>query len=423
MVPCPNCGADNSEKRTTCFQCQKPLQAEAPTPPGPATSLGGRLIELEHPAVGPQAPPEETPKRLSLVKQAALSGSMFYGGRGQVRRAAIFFRELSALLASGMGMVQALSHLESKVGHATRSTLRSMQQAVAAGKPLSEAMVGHPRLFLAYQVGLVQASELTGALPRVLEQIALHLESDYDMRLDLATRTFVLKLFHIPVLLGALPLVVMLARGNPERWATSIMSVIREYLHYLALVSLPIAAALVAGLLLWPVLVQLSFVQRWHERVMHSIPLVGRIFRLAVLSRFTGMLASLWGAGLPPAEALDAAALASGSRQFAERIFPVSEQLYTGTGLSAILEQVRLFDRDFVQFLHVGEVSGSLPEALSSLASRYQSEYERLSRLLPVLAFYSVYLAVGGAMVAVIFFFFRMYIKYAWLEPAKWIGE
>jgi len=427
MMACPHCGAQNSERRQTCYQCTKPMAAREQEPPRPSANVGGRLLELEQgegpitrplrPAAEPSTshlPPEV---KLSPVKQAALSGSMFYGSRGQVKQAAVFFRELSSLLNSGMGMAGALSHLENRVGMGSRGVARTMGQVVAAGKPLSEAMAQHAGAFLSYQVGLVQAAELSGALPQVLNQIAVHLETDYKLRLDLAMRTFLFKIFYIPMILISAPFLFILA-GDPTKLGSA-AAAIQLYQHYFTLVSLPIGLALLLLWLLWPHLVAIPLLQRAQDRVLQAIPLVGKVFRLATLSRFTGMLSALWGSGLAPGEALDAAAVASGSRQVAMRVFQLSPELTTGVPLSSVLERTRLFEPELAQHLRVGEVSGNLPEALSRLAERYQYEYEHYSQALPKAAYVGLLVVIGGIVVWMSITYLLAYVKYAWEMPLQ----
>lgn len=434
MISCPHCGAGNSEKRQTCYQCGQGLAAGTPSvsaPPAPprvSANMGGRLLELETPAAGaPRSQPgaEPAPPKLSAVKQAALSGSMFYTSRGQVKQGAVFFRELSSLLAAGMGVVEAMSHLQSRVGMGSRGVARAMAEMAAAGKPLSEAMAQHPRLFLSYQVGLVQAAELSGSLPAVLQQIAHHLETDYQLRLDLAMRTFIFKVWYIPILLISAPFMFILAH-DPTKLAgghgfldplAAIPVLVAAYVYYFTVFTLPVGIGLLLLWVLWPHYMALRPLQRAQETVIRLTPLVGRVFRLSVMARFTGMLSVLWGTGLPPSEALDGAAVASGSRRLAEAVFAISGETRQGVTLSSILDRTGVFEEDVIQHLHVGEISGNLPEALSRLAERYQSEYERLATTLPKVAFIATMAVVACLAGWMGLTYGRAYIHYAWGMP------
>jgi len=434
MIPCPSCGANNSDKRTACYQCGKPLAAAAPAPNG--TNVGGRLLEIEPggapttpqtrpapPRTGRQAawpPPQPQPDEMTPARAAALSGRMFYGGRGQVKRGAVFFRELSDLLASGMGMVEALSHLESKVGLASRAAVRDMQAQVKDGKALSTAMAAHPEAFLSYQIGLIQAAELSGALPAVLARIAEHLEADYRLRLEVAQQTFLFKIFHIPGILIALPLLLMLLFDRLE----SLPQVLALYAHYFTYVTLPVSLGLLALWLGWPLIFGMAWVQRLLEVVARPLPVMGRLQRLATMSRFLGMLSALWGGGLPPGQALEAAAVAGGSRRLAEQVFRVSPDLQTGGNLVSVLERIRVLDDELLGHLRVGEVSGNLPEALDRLARRYQEEYENYCRLLPKLAYATGLAILLPVMAGMIIYFFKAgYLRYALEEPMKMVDD
>ena len=94
-----------------------------------------------------------------------------------------FSRQLATLLTAGVPLLQAFEVMaRSTVNSAMAALLARVQQDVAAGLGLADALQRHPGWFDALYCNLVRVGEQSGTLDRQLEQMATMLEKRQALR-------------------------------------------------------------------------------------------------------------------------------------------------------------------------------------------------------------------------------------------------
>lgn len=92
-----------------------------------------------------------------------------------------FSRSLSSLIHSGMAFIESLRVLSENMPHPTYAAVfRQSQEHVKQGKPLSEFLSQHRRLFPPLITSVIRVGEETGQLDAVLGEIAVFYEADVD---------------------------------------------------------------------------------------------------------------------------------------------------------------------------------------------------------------------------------------------------
>ena len=242
MTRCPHCGADNSVRRATCYACNAPLAAGDPKAPSPDARGGpsDRFAAVLRERSG-LAHEKAAAAAYSPAPGSAAALPPFYTGIWQVRRAMMLFRQLHAMVQSALPLAQSLEDLAARGDPIARRAARAMAKHVAAGGKLSDAMRSYPGVFLEYQVGLVQAAELAGALPQAVDQIAADCEAEFKLRKMIAVA--LLPAYAVSVImLFVLPVALVLRSTPAHDWTlTEIWS---GYYRALLTVSLPIAVGL-----------------------------------------------------------------------------------------------------------------------------------------------------------------------------------
>lgn len=95
-----------------------------------------------------------------------------------------FTRVLSSLLKSGIPIVESLSVAGKSIPNTLyQEAIALSAERVKVGKPLTEVLAEHERLFPFLIVQMLQVGEETGTLETILEQIATHLEAQIDSTL------------------------------------------------------------------------------------------------------------------------------------------------------------------------------------------------------------------------------------------------
>ncbi|MFC1914752.1 type II secretion system F family protein [Chloroflexota bacterium] len=301
----------------------------------------------------------------------------------------LFYRQLALLLESGINITKALELLQGKV--ANRTLKRVLDEVIAdlrGGNQLSMALGRHPEVFYAISCRLLSIGEQAGNLETILRQIAEYMEREavagksiknalvYPVITAVVTIVViaVLVTFVLPAFsglydsLGAdLPLLTRLVIDATDQ--------LRSYGVYLLL-----AIAAAGGL---------AFAHtrtaegRYRlDRLVLSLPLVGRVNHLKELARCCRNIFLLFHAGLPLTEIMSLVIQGSSNRAMARVLTDVQQDMLKGEGLSRPMAKHPLFLPMMVQMVQVGEETGNLDTALLAVAQSYETEAEDITRSL-----------------------------------------
>src|SRR6201993_1015673 len=96
---------------------------------------------------------------------------------------AIFSRQLSTMISSGMSILRSLYVLEEQTeGKFLKETIVAVRKDVEAGLSLSDSMSRHPKVFSDLFVAMTQAGETGGVLEGSLLRVADQLQKDAALR-------------------------------------------------------------------------------------------------------------------------------------------------------------------------------------------------------------------------------------------------
>jgi len=136
------------------------------------------------------------------------------------------------------------------------------------------------------------------------------------------------------------------------------------------------------------------------------------VIRKSCIARWCRTLATMFAAGVPLVESLDAVAGAAGNRVFEQGTRKIQTQVSTGTSLTNAMMSTSLFPNLVLQMTQIGEESGSLDGMLSRVADFFEREVDdavaSLSSLLEplILAFLGV--VIGGLVIAMYLPIFKL---------------
>lgn len=321
-------------------------------------------------------------------------------------------RQLATLLHAGVPLLQAL-HLLERGGNkvALKSMLRDLLAQIEGGITLSQALQRHTS-FDALYCNLVAVGELTGRLDTMLERLANHLEKSEALRISIRTAlvyptavlgiaisvTFLILIFVVPAFQN-----IFATFGAELPWLTKWVIALSESVEEYGLLVLSLCIVS-----MWWLKRQLT--QRWHWR--HSlqgwllhIPIAGPLTRHACTARWTRTLATLFSAGIPLTDALEAVQGVTGHLWFQAATQNIRQQLIQGRALSQALDSTNdLFPDMVVQMCAIGEESGALDHMLEKTAEHYEREVDstvaRLSTLLEPFIMVVLGVLIGGLVMA-----------------------
>jgi len=410
MRSCPHCGARNSVKRTTCYQCREALSGAHGERASAARSRWEAIEPLPNRSSASQ--PISAPRPISSREEGAPAGQSDRP-RGYVpqvrsslrhaRRMGVFFRELHNLTRPGISIAAACRELERRAPRGLREMAREMAAAAESGRPISSVLQQHRSLLYPWHIGVVRAAEAGGFLPEAFDQVAHGYEVEWETRSAFRVRLFVYTFFGLPAILVTIPAVLTLAEPIPrDGWTPNL--VLQSLWGHLLRVSLPIACSLVALVIIWQALSATAWFQEVQQRIVVRLPVVGRMAKTTALDRYLATLGLMLRGGLPVAEAAEEAALAAGHVVLTPKLLEIAPGLRQGVPLSSLLAETRVFDGDTLSMATTGEASGSLPDMLVRAAGYHRQDNEAKRKMLLRAALITIgvtWLSLMGVLIAI----------------------
>ena len=313
-----------------------------------------------------------------------------------------FTRELGTLLSAGLPLDRSLSILGGLVeGGELSKILRSLVEAVRAGKSLAASMGEHPDVFPKIYVNMIRAGEAGGILEGVLRYLTEYLESTLALKEEVKSA-----LIYPAILASAagLSLIVMFVFVIPR--FSAIFKDVNK--------SLPLITKLVINLSLtlsqygWIILLvvvgmvaaAIYYVRtpegkgEW-DRLCLRAWLFGELVRKFETARFARTLSALMKGGVPLLESLGTVQGVIGNRLLARAITQVQVRVREGKGMARPLSESGLFPPLALNMIAVGEETGKLDAMLAEIANYYDQEVKRTTKRLTALLEPALILVMG----------------------------
>ena len=297
---------------------------------------------------------------------------------------ALFTRQLSTMINSGLSLMRALSVLESQTeDKKLKTTIDAVRQDIQTGSSLSDALARHPRVFSELYVAMIRAGETGGFLEGALIRVADQLESANRLRrqvrgamvyptvvLMVAAGVLVAMLtFIIPVFAG----IFKSMHGKLPaltRYTVSASNVMRHQ-GWIVLLG---AVALVIGFRKWKS-------SQWGRPQWDALRLkapakIGTVVQKVGMARWARTLASLTTAGVPMLEAIQVTGRTAGNTIIERAMTTVRDSVQSGGTIAAALADEAVFPALVTNMVRVGEETGELDTTLSKVADFYEEQVE-----------------------------------------------
>ncbi len=302
-----------------------------------------------------------------------------------------FTRELANLLAGGVPLSRALSLLRREASNAAAKQLWSeIHDDVVGGTALADALAKFPRSFSQVYVAMVRAGEAGGFLDVVLAQIADFRTREADLvgKVKAAmVYPIILGLLAVGVLIFLLTFFIPRFQSIFTQFGGNLPTLTKIIIAASQIVGskygIIVAAAVFVGVIIFRRAIETENGRRKFEVAMLTLPGVGKIIAHFALVRFSRMLGTLVGAGVPLVASLRVAREAIGNQTLADTVQHAIEEVQRGSSLSkSLVGSPRLFPPSVVEMVAVAEETGRLDKELLRMATSYEGELDRQLRLL-----------------------------------------
>ena len=307
--------------------------------------------------------------------------------RTRVKKAdvAVFTRQLSTMITSGLPLVQSLDILSGQLENAgLRSIVKAKKEKIEGGARFADTLRDYPNCFDELYVSLVVAGEEGGMLDTILVRLSNYIEKTEKLKKKVKSAliypsaiivvaiavVLVLLLFVIPVFetmfssFGkALP--------APTQIVIAISKIVKAYIVYML-----IAAG--AGVFLLRRYYKTDSGRRTIDRLSMKIPVLGILLQKASIARVTRTLSTLLSSGVSILESLVIVAKVAGNRIIEDALVKARGDISEGRSISDPLKESGVFPPMTVQMIQVGESTGALDSMLNKVADFYEEDVDNL---------------------------------------------
>jgi type IV pilus assembly protein PilC len=317
---------------------------------------------------------------------------------------AVFSRQLSTMITSGMSILRSLYVLEEQTENKfLKETIVAVRKDVEAGLPLSDAMERHPKVFNPLFVAMTRAGETGGMLEDALLRVADQLEKDASLKRQIRSAmiypTLVL-VFAVGVMLALVAFLVPVFENvfkefggelpTITKFSVLLSEIVTKYIWAMALVF----AAIVVAFLKWK---SSTWGRPQWDRFRLRVPMkIGTIVQEVAVARWSRTLASLTSAGVPLLQALEITGKTGGNIVVEEAMEEVISSVKRGGTIAAPLAKIPVFPMMVTHMVGVGEETGALDGMLDKIADFYEDRVDASVKALTSIMEPIMIIVIGG---------------------------
>ncbi|MDC0610008.1 type II secretion system inner membrane protein GspF [Vibrio sp.] len=315
--------------------------------------------------------------RSSSAKQRSVSGRM------NIHEIALFTRQLSTLLKSGMPLeacLQAISEQAEKPK--VRAVITTVRAKVNEGYTLADGLNEFPNIFDQLYRAMVSAGEKSGHLDLILERLATYTEHRQSMRnkiLQVLLYPIILMVFSLAIITILLTAVVpkiidqFIQTGQDLPTSTHVLIAMSEFAQQWWWF------ILILGTLIWLscrwLLAQSEYRLKFDKKII-SLPLLGTVVKGLNTARFARTLAICASSNIPILDAMKVAGDVVTNVFMKKKVEEATDRVREGTSLRKALQTTSLFPPMMLHMIASGEQSGELENMLISAADNQDNQFE-----------------------------------------------
>jgi type IV pilus assembly protein PilC len=345
------------------------------------------------------------------IKSKGISLSLSFGSGVKLSDISRLTRQLSAMTAAGLPLVQCLETVASQTEN--KIIAKSVGQVsidIQGGTTLADALSRHPKLFNALFCNMVAAGESSGTLDVVLSRLAGYLEKSDALRRKIqGAMMYPLVVAFVAVVATVIMLTLVVPTfaqmfvdfgrnlPAPTRVIMALSDFVRAYLIHIAVV----AGGLVYALLAYYKTPKGRFNI---DNIKLHLPVFGDLERKSSISRFAQTLSTLLTSGITILDAIAITAKTAGNAVLERGLVKTSEKITGGQTIAEPLKETGVFPPMVIQMIAVGEKTGGLSEMLAKVSEFYQEEVDAavdaLTSVIEPVMLVLIGLIMGGILIA-----------------------
>ena len=348
-----------------------------------------------------RAPGKESGSSLGLLERLQRMTTV------SVRDKAIFFRQLSTMIASGLTLGASLDILKDQTSNKRLAdAIGEIKRLLDGGYPFAVAMKRRKE-FSPLMIAMVQAGEEGGLLDVTLDRVATFLEKQDALARKIKsalTYPIVVMLFATGVLYLLVTVIVpkfqqVFAGMNAEMPKITLM--VFAFADFLKTKWYLLFGGILLLIVLLVLMHRLKSTRGFVDRLKLGFPIFGDILFKAIMARTMRTLGSLVQAGVPILSSLDMTMEVADNVKISRAYEELRDNARQGASLGDTAKKMKVFPPMVAHMLSVGEQTGKLEEMMNKVADWYDLELDqKVSQLTSILE--PVLIVFVGGVVALV---------------------
>lgn len=309
--------------------------------------------------------------------------SVSFGATVKTKDLILFTKQFRSMLQAGVPIVRLMQVLVSQTQDKTlRKVATAIGQDIKDGMTLYAAMKKHPSVFSPLYLSMINAGEISGSVPEILERLIDIVEHEAKIKKDIKSAlqypiivVIALVIAFIILLTFVIPKFVDIFQKSgidlplPTQIARIMYQGLANYWHII----IGVIVITIVGLRYY----FKTSVGRYNlDTFLLKMPLFGPLFLKAAMSRFAAIFAIMQASGVPVMKTMEVVSDTIGNTAISREFDNVRDKIQEGQGISGPLRSAKHFTPMVVDMVAIGEESGNIEEMMRQVSLHYDDEVQ-----------------------------------------------
>ena len=309
--------------------------------------------------------------------------SLRFGAAVKTKDLILFTKQFRSMMQAGVPIIRLMQVLVSQTQDKTlKKVATEISQDIKDGMTLYAAMKKHPSVFSPLYLSMINAGEISGSVPEILERLIDIVEHEAKIKKDIKSAlqypiivVIALVIAFVVLLTFVIPkFVAIFAKAGialplPTKIAMIMYQGLANYWHILL-------GGIIALVVFLRYYIKTPAGRYTFDTFLLKMPLFGSLFQKAAMSRFAAIFAIMQASGVPVMRTMEVVSDTIGNTAISREFDNVRDKIQEGQGISGPLRSAKHFTPMVVDMVAIGEESGNIEEMMRQVSLHYDDEVQ-----------------------------------------------
>ena len=309
--------------------------------------------------------------------------SLRFGAAVKTKDLILFTKQFRSMMQAGVPIIRLMQVLVSQTQDKTlKKVATEISQDIKDGLTLYAAMKKHPSVFSPLYLSMINAGEISGSVPEILERLIDIVEHEAKIKKDIKSAlqypiivVIALVIAFIVLLTFVIPKFVLIFQKAgidlplPTKIAMIMYQGLANYWYILL-------GGIIASVIFLRYYIKTSSGRYTLDTFLLKMPLFGSLFQKAAMSRFAAIFAIMQASGVPVMRTMEVVSDTIGNTAISREFDNVRDKIQEGQGISGPLRSAKHFTPMVVDMVAIGEESGNIEEMMRQVSLHYDDEVQ-----------------------------------------------